>query len=214
MRLLLSSFLLSPGARPAVLPPPGPERGRAAIVVNALDEYGDGRTRDLGREVRLWEAFGYECQELDLRAYFDSGPDGLRQRLDGLDALWVMGGNAFVLGRAVARSGLGGALRAQAHRPEFVYAGYSAGACVAGPDLRGIELIDDPGVIPEGYDPAAEPGCLNLVPYRIVPHWRSRHPESDKAEIAAEWLAGEGLEHRCLRDGEFIEVPDLVLGAS
>lgn len=214
MRLLLSSYLLSADVRPQVLPPADPAPGRAAIVVNALDEYGDGRTRDLGREMRLWEAFGYRCEELDLRAYFGAGQDELRQRLAGLDLVWAMGGNSFVLGRAVARSGLGAAVRAQAHRPDFVYGGYSAGACVAGPDLQGIELIDDPGVLPEGYDAAVEPGCLGLVPYRIVPHWRSDHPEADKAGIAAESLAGRGLEHRCLRDGEFIEVPDLVVGAS
>lgn len=214
MRLLLSSYLLSADHRPAVLPPADPAPGTVAIVANALDEYGDGRTRDLGREARVWEAFGYRCEELDLRAHFDAGQDALRQRLVGLDALWVMGGNAFVLGRAVAQSGLGAALRTQAHRPEFVYGGYSAGACVAGPDLRGIELIDDPGVLPEGYDPAAEPGCLNLVPYRIVPHWRSDHPEAHRAEIAAESLAANGLEHRCLRDGEIIEVPEVVIGAS
>jgi dipeptidase E len=215
MRLLLSSYILSgDAARPAVLPSADPAApGRAAVVVNALDEYGDGRTRNLGRETRCWEAFGYRCEELDLRDYF-SAPDELPARLAALDLVWAMGGNAFVLGRAVARSGLGAALRAQAHRPEFVYGGYSAGACVAGPDLQGIDLIDDPNVLPEGYDVEFEPACMNLVPFRIVPHWRSDHPESDRAEIAAASLAERGLEHRCLRDGDIIEIQDAAVGTA
>jgi dipeptidase E len=210
MRLLLSSYYLGADSRPAVLPeaPEAGEVGRAGIVLNALDEYGEGRVRDLGREVSTWESFGYRCEELDLRAYF-SAPEELKQRLADLDLVWVLGGNCFVLARAMTRSAFGAALQAQAHRPDFVYAGYSAGACVAGPDLRGIELMDDPEVYPEGYDAAMEPTCLGLVPYRIVPHWQSDHTESASATRADEFLTAARLEHRCLRDGEAIEVEDL-----
>jgi dipeptidase E len=204
MRLLLSSWFLTSDSRPPALPSTL-RTGRAGIVLNALDGYGRSRARDYSRENRTFEAFGYSCEELDLRDYF-SAPRELPQRLAGLDLVWALGGNAFVLARAMTQAGFGDALHEQLRRPEFTYGGYSAGACVAGPDLQGIDLMDDPAVLPDGYPPAAEPECLRLVPYRIVPHWRSEHPEAEGAERAAAHLAANGLPHRCLRDGEAVNV--------
>ena len=206
MRLLLSSWFLKPDSRPSALPD-SLRTGRAGIVLNALDQFGSSRARDYGRERHTFETFGYECEELDLRDYF-SAPDELTQRVADLDLVWALGGNAFVLARAVTQARLGAALRAQVERPEFTYGGYSAGACVAGPDLRGIDLIDDPTVLPDGYAAETTPECLGLVPYRIVPHWRSDHPETDGASRAAAYLAQAGLAHRCLRDGDVINVLD------
>lgn len=206
MRLLLSSWFLTPDSRPSALPSTF-RTGRAGIVLNALDGYGPSRARDYARERRTLETFGYSCEELDLRDYF-SAPKELPKRLADLDLVWALGGNAFVLARAMTQTGFRDALHEQRHRAEFTYGGYSAGACVAGPDLKGIDLMDDPTVLPEGYPPATAPECLLLVPYRIVPHWRSEHPEAEGAERAAAHLAESGLPHRCLRDGEAVNIHD------
>ncbi len=204
MRLLLSSWYLTTESRPSALPSTL-RTGRAGIVMNALDEHGPSRTRDYHRERHTLERFGYSCDELDLRDYF-SAPRELPSRLAELDLVWSLGGNAFVLARAVTQAGLRDALREQEHRPEFAYGGYSAGACVAGPDLQGIDLMDDATVLPDGYPPTAAPECLGLIPYRIVPHWRSEHPETEGAERATAFLARAGLAHRCLRDGDMVNV--------
>ncbi|WP_405638043.1 peptidase E [Streptomyces sp. NBC_00056] len=206
MRLLLSSWFLTPGSRPPALPGTL-ATGRAGIVLNALDEYVGSRARDFARESRALQTFGCTCEELDLRDYFNA-PEGLPERLDGLDLVWALGGNAFVLARAMTQSRFRDALQEQLHRPEFTYGGYSAGACVAGPDLQGIDLIDDPTVLPEGYPSTIAPNCLCLVPYRIVPHWRSEHRDAEGAERAAAHLAECGLSHHCLRDGEAVNVHD------
>jgi len=203
MKLLLSSWFLSPDSRPPVLPTEL-VTGKAGIVLNALDEYGDSRARDYDRERRTLQSFGYSCEELDLRDYFAASNE-LPERLSSLDLVWALGGNAFVLARAMTQARLRDAIDQQSHRPEFTYGGYSAGACVAGPDLQGIDLMDDPTVLPEGYSPAIVPDCLRLVPYRIVPHWRSDHPEAGRAEQAATYLAAHDLEHRRLRDGETLQ---------
>ncbi len=204
MRLLLSSWFLSSDSRPPVLPTEL-VTGKAGIVLNALDEHGDSRARYYDRERRTLQSFGYSCEELDLRDYF-AAPDELPERLNDLDLVWALGGNAFVLARAVTQARLRAALDQQSHRPEFTYGGYSAGACVAGPDLQGIDLMDDPTVLPERYSPTTAPDCLRLVPYRIVPHWRSDHPEAARADQAATHLATHNLEHRCLRDGETLQL--------
>ena len=88
----------------------------------------------------------------------------------------------------------------------MVYGGYSAGSCVAAPDLKGIHLVDDPGTIPDGYLEDVVPQTLRLVPWRIVPHWPSDHPESADAEKAADYLRQSGMDFKVLRDGEALVV--------
>jgi dipeptidase E len=207
VRLLLSSWFVRPGPRPGVLPPPSGTPRRAGIVLNALDGYGSTRDRDLGREIHTWEGLGYRCEELDLREYF-AAPAALAARLSELDLVWVLGGNAFVLARAMTGAAFRDGVREQLRRPEFVYGGYSAGACVAGPDLQGIDLIDDPTVLPEAYPPSMVPRCLRLVDFRIVPHWRSEHGDAPGAELAVAQLAAHGMAHRALRDGQAVSVHD------
>ena len=115
--------------------------GRAAIISNALDVFGATRMRNWDREASDLAQLGYASEELDLRQYFGDA-DGLARRLGSVDLIWAVGGNAFVLARAMTASGLGSVLR-PAMKRGLIYAGYSAGACVAGPDLRGVDLMDD-----------------------------------------------------------------------
>ena len=114
----------------------------------------------------------------------------------------MVGKNTFVLARAMTQSRLGDALLGPMSDGHLVYGGYSAGSCVVTPDLEGIQLMDDPEVIPHGYSENVRPQTLHLVPWRIVPHWRSDHPESADAERAVEYLRQSGLDFRTLRDGE------------
>lgn len=104
-------------------------------------------------------------------------------------------------------SGFGEALASAMDRG-LVYAGYSAGACVAGPDLRGIHLMDAADDLPPGYDANMPAHALGLVPFRLVPHWRSDHPETARADVAVRWLAQHSLDYRALRDGEVVVVDD------
>jgi len=45
---------------------------------------------------------------------------------------------------------------------------------------------------------------LGLIDYAIVPHYRSRHPETEAAEAASRHLAARRVPFRALRDGEVI----------
>lgn len=200
MRLFLSSWYIRPGRQPAALRPVA-GRARAGIVLNALDQFGDTRSRDLDREASTLADLGYACEELDLREYF-SRPSELAARIRDLDLVWALGGNSFVLARAMVRAGFQAAVRERLSDPSFVYGGYSAGSCVAGPDLEGIQLVDDPATIPEGYSPDVAPEAMGLVPFRILPHWRSDHHESEAIERVAGFLSNAGREFRCLRDGQ------------
>jgi dipeptidase E len=180
--------------------------GRAAIVFNALDAFGETRLRNWDREASDLARLGYGSEELDLRQYV-SNPAGLARRLGTLELVWVVGGNSFVLARVMTASGFE-RLLGPAMAEGMMYAGYSAGACVAGPDLRGIHLMDDPDDVPDGYDAGASADTLGRIPFRIVPHWRSDHPETERAEEAVRWLEQHSLDYRAIRDGDVVIVGD------
>ena len=164
--------------------------------------------------VQAWEeeradlaAIGFDPVDLDLRAY-RGAPERLAARLADLDVLWVAGGNTFDLMRAMDACGLRGVLAPLVQAGTLVYAGYSAGACVAGPDLRGVELMDPPG--DQGMADVVDK-TLRLVDIRIVPHWRSGHDLSPDADAMQRLLRGAALAHRCLMDGQVLLVDDGVV---
>ncbi len=90
----------------------------------------------------------------------------------------------------MALSGLDGILRECAGDTSFVHAGYSAGACVLAPTLRGIHLAAEPEVVPDGYTGDVPWGGLGLIPVYIAPHHRSDHPDSPRI------LLGDSVDRR------------------
>jgi dipeptidase E len=99
-----------------------------------------------------------------------------------------------VLARAATAARLGVAL---AQAPDLRYGGYSAGALLAGPDLRGVELMDDPATLPDGYRADMPAATLALTTTRVVPH-----AGSPEAAAMRERLAADGLDVLELADGE------------
>jgi dipeptidase E len=176
---------------------------RAGVVMNACDVFGDPRKVWPREEADLAE-LGFEATEVDLREHFGD-PAGLRDQLSELDLLWVVGGNTFVLARAMDASGFV-ASEDLVRSGRLTYAGYSAGVCVTTPGFEGIHLMDEPDAVAAGYPRDARAVTLGWVPWHIVPHWRSDHPESPAASLAVEHLLDAGLPFRTLRDGHAIVV--------
>ncbi len=208
MRLYLSSWRLGsdPAALLGLLRDAGP--ARVAVVGNALDAAAPDVRRDgVAREVAALGGLGLRARELDLRDHVGT-PDRLEEALDGVAMVWLRGGNVFVLRHALALSGADTVLAARVRAGSLVWAGYSAGACVLAPSLRGLELIDDPAAVRESWRAGPRWSGLGLLPYAIVPHYRSDHPESAAAGAAAAHYRAHGVPHRTLRDGEAVVVDD------
>lgn len=205
MRLYLSSYRI--GDRAGSLLALLGSGKKAAIISNALDNISSTARSIYRDEVydphRELASLGLLTEELDLRRYFGHA-EALEAKLGEFDLVWVMGGNAFVLRRAMKQSGFDDVITGMLERDEIVYGGFSAGAVVAAPTLRGIELIDDPAEVPAGYDPETVWDGLGLIDYAIVPHFRSPHPESAAAERAVRHMMSRGMRYRALRDGEVI----------
>ncbi|CAB4910770.1 MAG: hypothetical protein F2923_00750 [Actinobacteria bacterium] len=231
VQLYLSSQGL--GDAPESLRLLNPGATQALIILNALDSYPFSRQGAFTNESAELVALGYECKELDLRLYFVDNIDEeagevrssrtkraeraeigeqieLVERLCRADLVWIAGGNTFVLARAMKQSGFKAALlqanleRELAQLPSLIYGGYSAGAVVVGPDLQGIHLMDDPNVVPAGYDPATEVLTLGFIQDRIIPHYQSDNPESGQADKAVAFLESGNLKYRTLSDGEVL----------
>jgi dipeptidase E len=174
---------------------------RTAVVLNALDDVADlDREARLEHERRGLESLGTAAFELDLRAHYEQ-PAGLSGALGGVGLVWAVGGNALALRAAMVRSGLDTLLVRLLAEDSVVYGGYSAGACVAGPALRGVDLFDDRAV---GEEPVW--GGLALVDFSIVPHYGSGGSEGHAFERIAAHLHGKHLAYRVLRNGQAIIV--------
>lgn len=203
MRLYLSSFDL--GNRPeALVALAGPAR-RAAIIVNALDHRPQARTAWLTEQTNKLVGLGFSVVELDLRHYF-AAADGLREFLGGVDLVWINGGNAFILRRAMKQSGFDVLVRDAVARDQIVYAGFSAAAVIAFDSLKGLELTDNPTEVPSGYDADIVWEGLGFIPFALAVHFKSDHPESESVDREIAFYEATGIPYRTLRDGEALLV--------
>jgi dipeptidase E len=201
VRLLLAS------SRPALPPEFARPGSRVAVIVNAQDQAGRrARRHAASEEIEHLVNLGLVPSELNLRS-FDRGHAGLVAALQDADLFWVAGGNAFVLRQAMRRSGFDLALR-HLERP-LTYVGWSAGACVCGSTLRGLELVDR---LPRGLEPIWD--GLGLVDFAIVPHYGSDPPLGREIDRVVAFWKAERTPYRALRDGETISVSRQRLSAS
>lgn len=184
-----------------------PRNPRVLLVDNALDVFSDEARCRHRAEVydpyQELEKFGCSVSNLDLRKYFES-QSTLRVRLIESDLVWVLGGNSFVLNRAMHLSGFDKIItdhvKADEKADEIGYGGFSAGAVIAAPTLEGIHLMDDPEVVPNGYPIEVSWDGLGWTNFAIVPHWKSDHPEATAAEVARNYLQKKGLPYETLSD--------------
>ncbi len=206
MKLYLSSVMIGDHAERLIELAGGPG-SRLAVITNALDYIPPldqlAYKRNHFDPMVYFAEYGFDPSIIDLRHYFGR-PAALRDVLVRHRAVWSLGGNVFLLRRAMRESGFDEVVT-DLLDDGIVYSGWSAGACVAGTSLRPIALMDDPEQTAPGY-PGAEPVWegLGLVPFAIVPHYRSDSPEADAAERAVAWAAANGIEAVALRDGEVV----------
>ena len=202
MHLYLSSYLIGDqGQKLANL-----AQGKTALLVsNALDFSNDitrlksSRDRELGR----LEDLGIQAESLDLRDYFSS-KDTLSSIVSEAGMLWIVGGNTFLLRKAMHLSGLDQVLHEKCRDEHFVYGGYSAGICVLSPSLRGIHLADEPQALAVGYEHPTIWEGLGIIDYYIVPHYRCDHIESESMEAVVNYYCENKLPYQTISDGTVI----------
>jgi dipeptidase E len=203
LRLYLSSFNV--GNRPERLAELARGAKRAAIVVNALDHRENARAEWLENQRSKLSALGFDVVELDLRQYFGREHQ-LRLALDEIDVVWINGGNAFILRRAMKQSAFDVLITERLGRDTIVYAGFSAATVIVSHDLRGLDAVSNPSEVPAGYDSEIVWDGLRFLPYALVVHFKSDHPESAAVEDEVAHYEKNGVPYRTLRDGEALVV--------
>jgi dipeptidase E len=171
-------------------------------VPNAID-YVAPKVRKEKNRIGMKELadIGIAVELLDLKKYFGKEKE-LKKRIDKLGGVWVRGGNVFVLRQAMRLSGFDGILK-NMHRRDFVYGGYSAGGCVLSKDLRFLQVVDDPTIMPYKTRKVIWKG-LGLISFAFLPHYESDHPESRNVDKAVKYCRKNKIPFKALRDGEVI----------
>jgi dipeptidase E len=178
--------------------------GKIGYIPNARDFTGYDPERRAARnekDMSALRALGLEVELVNLQEYFGK-PNELQKKLEDLGAVFISGGNVFVLRQAMRLSGLDEILE-RLRSQDFLYAGYSAAGCVLAPSLRCYEIVDaldtpyaeQKEIIWEG---------LGFVDYALMPHWDSDHPESADIEKEIAYCKLNNIAYKAIRDGEVV----------
>lgn len=198
MRLYLSSFKL--GNDPAQFVRLSRGR-RVGLIVNALDNRPDIRNAWAQSQTQDLSDLGIDVREIDLRSYFGQ-PQKLAVTLSDLDAVWINGGNTFILRRAMRESGFDTQIKDLLRDDRILYGGFSAATVILSASLKGLDAVDDPNDIPDGYPDETVWEGLQLLPFSIVVHYKSDHPESQAVEGEVRYYERHQIPFKTLRDGE------------
>jgi len=132
MRLYLSSYKI--GNKSSELPLlVGPNK-HVALIPNALDVYEDSqrKTDSINENIQSIVDLGFSAEVLDLRKYFNKNKE-LETELKKYGMVWVRGGDAFVLRKAMRQSGFDKIIIDMLKKDEIVY-----GACAIDDNGTGL----------------------------------------------------------------------------
>jgi len=179
---------------------------KVAFFTNAMDYMDDLETRAIieGHDKGDLTSLGLEVNHIDLRDYFGKEKE-LRAIVEPCDVIWCVGGNSFVLLQAMRATGLDKIMYERHESQEkYVYGGFSAGASILGPTLKGIHLTDEPDVKPYGHETEVRWDGLGLTDFVVVPHYRSELFKDLDTEEAIQMLINNKTLFKAIEDGEVI----------
>ena len=198
----MSSLLLlsqGAGAIPGFLGDHGIARASAArigYIADAARRGPAGTSMDWERQ-RLAE-FGYDVADIKVAG---TNAVEIAAALDTVKALYLAGGNTFVLMAALRSSGADRVIFRRVSEG-LPYIGCSAGSLAAGPSIEPASLMDDPAEAPGLVDLRG----LGLTDVVVIPHANASPPET--AELIQRTLATYRQDHHLvpLRDDQALLV--------
>lgn len=139
--------------------PKEPSEYKIVFVPTASNLYPNAPWVDNDREKLV--TLGFAVQDFQLEG---ASPEAVINTIHTSDIIFVAGGNTFYLLEQARKSGFLEVVK-EAVANGKIYIGSSAGAVLAAPDIRYVELFDNPS--PDFGDTAS----LALVNFRILPHF-------------------------------------------
>jgi dipeptidase E len=181
-------------------------KGKIGYIPNARDFTGadpERRAKRNEKDMGSLRELGLAVEMLNLQDYFGKQEE-LKNKLGELGAIFISGGNTFVLRQAMKLSGLDEILK-EFYDSDFLYAGYSAAGAVLAPNLKAYEIVDPVDTpYPEQKEVIWE--GLGFVDWAFMPHWNSNHPESADIEREIAYCKEKNIPYRAIRDGEVIVI--------
>ena len=176
----------------------------AVIVLNARDHKSpEERNKYLDWEIETLSSVGFNAEELDLRNYFGKEKE-LENLLNKKQLVWIDGGNTFLLRRAMKQSSFDNIIKKLLKDDKIVYAGFSAACVVLQKDMHGLDLVDDPNIISDGYEKKTIWEGLGLIDFYLAVHYKSDHIESAMVDKEVELCEKNNIPYKTLRDGEVL----------
>lgn len=177
---------------------------KIAVIPNALDHHLDinVRMQKIDEKIPDLEELGFDFKIFDLRDYFNN-PKKLLEDLKEYNAVYVLGGNTFVLRRAMNLSGFDVFIDSKKKEKNFLYSGYSAGICVLADYMHGVEIEDDKDFDPynSGFTMFEGLGVIDYVP---VPHYKTVYGDADLVDKTVEYMKENNFKYKTIKDGEVI----------
>lgn len=180
---------------------------KIGYIPNALDFSNadqERKEKHVENDVASLRELGLDVEVLDLRNYFNKQTE-LSDKLKELGAVFISGGNVFVLRQAMKLSGFDSVIQEFfKNKRDFIYAGYSAAGCVLSPNLKAYDMVDDATDTPykELKDVIWE--GLGLVDFYFMPHWDSNHPESEAVDKEIDFCKKNNMPYKTIRVGEVL----------
>ena len=176
---------------------------KICLIPNSRDVFPDGerKTKGIQEDVKDLENIGFDATVISLKDYFNRKEE-LSKRLEEFNAFYVIGGNTFALRQAMYLSGFDEYLKSIEDKPDYLYAGYSAGICVLAKDMHGLEICDDSTINPYGIDTIWN--GLGFFDYLFLPHYQSDHKETELIDKCVAYCDKHNLKYKTLRDGDVI----------
>jgi dipeptidase E len=166
------------GALPAWLDALPVAPRRAVLIPTAANPLPSAPYVQAAADLLKGEGLDVEYLDLERAAHED-----VRHALGRAQVVFVAGGYPMFLLEHVRRSGFDGLAVDAVTTGALTYVGISAGAALAGPDLRPLQDEADPGVV-------NSTAGLGLVPFVVLPHrnrGRAARHDRQAADPALPW---------------------------
>ena len=203
MKLYLSSYKIGNKTNELKKWLENSDNNNVALISNSRDIYPDGEIKTTGikNDAKELENLGFNVKYLDLREYFEK-KENLIKDLQDVKAFYIIGGNTFVLRKAMYLSGFDELLLDYASDQSYLYAGYSAGICVLCKDMKVLAMMDDPEADPYNSNMSPIYKGVGLVEEVLIPHYKSDHKETEVASKTVEFCKKNNIRYKALCDGD------------
>lgn len=173
------------------------------LIFNALDaKVKEKIDSNIEEDTKLLEEIGFDVKIVNLKDYFGK-TEKLEKEFIKYNSYCVMGGNVFVLRKAMKYSGFDIFLNKISFNSNYLYIGYSAGSSILSKNLKVLDIVDEPINFYNDNDKISYEG-IGLIDYVFIPHYKSNYHKVNLIKEVVKKCKKENIKFKAIKDGEVI----------